>query len=234
MLLLCRVCRTTGVFFRVFVGRPHFLGLACSAFVRSRQFAFSPFERFCLRCRLDLRVLHGCMDGYRHSKVTTPATVVIGGMRQHGQHAQWARLRAGAAPNEAAPDRLSKIHQAIADHPALPPTRPTSPPPRYHLLAASLAYPLGLPGLCSLVCSAFCAVAPRHSRHGSLWSRVPSATPQKRSSVPSTASCRTRAQFSHRNVIKLRPQWRPPPASFSVDCKLACLGYPIRTQGLRG
>lgn len=38
---------------------------------------------------------------------------------------------------------------------------------------------------------------------------------------------------AHRNVIKLRPQWRPPPAAFSVDCKLACLGYPIRTQGLR-
>lgn len=45
------------------------------------------------------------------------------------QCARWARLRAAAAPNEAAPDRLSKIHQAIADHPALPPARP---PARRH------------------------------------------------------------------------------------------------------
>jgi hypothetical protein len=35
----------------------------------------------------------------------------------------WARLGASAASNEAAPDRPSETHQALADPPASPPSR---------------------------------------------------------------------------------------------------------------
>lgn len=129
----------------------------------------------------------------------------------------------------------------------IPPSRLPGLPARRHditswrRLLPTYQTPLSWAGLCSVLCSALlwllrCGLVEAQSCTAGPGLASPSATPQKSSVAfhAATASCRTHARSSHRNVIKLRPQWRPPPAAFSVDCKLACLGYPIRTQGLRG